>query len=162
MRLRAAEGWLGLGNPIEANEELASLTPEVRRHPDVLGVRYEICARSKRWEACLEIAREILEVAPEKPSGWIQRSFALHELKRTKEALESLLPALDRFPKEITLRYNLACYECVLGNTTEAKRRLSETFSLAQNQKCFAAWRLQALGDADLEPLREYLKQVIC
>jgi predicted Zn-dependent protease len=161
IHLRAAEGWLGLSCPAEAGEELAQLSPGVRSHPDVLAVRYEIFAKAQRWENCLEISREILKAEPKKSSGWIQQSFALHELKRTREALDSLLPAVNQFPLEITVRYNLACYECVLGNLPGAKRRLSEAFSLAHSQKCYPLWRSQALEDIDLEPLRPFLKQVI-
>ncbi len=37
--LDAAEGWIGLGNHIEANEELEQITPQNRAHPAVLEVR---------------------------------------------------------------------------------------------------------------------------
>jgi hypothetical protein len=45
MHLNAAEGWLGLGDPIEANEELKKIAPVLYSHPDVLEVRYRICAQ---------------------------------------------------------------------------------------------------------------------
>ena len=160
MHLNAAEGWLGLGNHVEANEELEKITPTMRSHPDVLAVRYGIYAKANRWDACVHIAAAIVKLAPESTFGWIQRSFALHVLKRTKEALENLLPAVDLFPKEIVIRYNLACYECVLGNMGRAKLRLSEAFSLAQKQECFDKWRLAALDDKDLEPLWGKLDEV--
>ena len=34
--LDAAQGWLGLGNWLEANEELERITTSMRAHPDVL------------------------------------------------------------------------------------------------------------------------------
>jgi hypothetical protein len=37
--LEAAEGWIELGNHLEANEELENITPEHRAHPAVLEVR---------------------------------------------------------------------------------------------------------------------------
>jgi predicted Zn-dependent protease len=160
MHLNAAEGWLGLGNHVEANEELEKITPTMRAHPDVLAVRYEIYAKAKHWDACVHIAAAIVKRAPESPFGWIHRSYSLHELKRTKEARENLLPAVDLFPKEIVIRYNLACYECVLGNMGQAKLRLSEAFNLAQKQKCFDKWRLAALDDHDLEPLWGKLDEI--
>ena len=107
----------------------------------------------------MEVAETNLKTAPENSIGWIRRSFALHELKRTREALEKLLPAVEHFPEEMVIRYNVACYECVLGNMSQAKLRLSEAFDLARKKRCLAEWRLQALADPDLEPLREYLKQ---
>jgi len=160
LRVNAAEGWLGLDNHVEAAEELAQITPAMRSHPDVLSLRCEICASAKRWEECVEIAEAILKIAPKNSLAWIRRSFALHELKRTQEALEKLLPAVDHFPKVIVIPYNVACYECVLGNLDAAKRWLSEAFNLAHKQRCFMEWRSQSLEDPDLEPLRDYLRQV--
>ena len=72
-----------------------------------------------------------MKLAPESPFGWVTRSFALHVLKRTDEALNNLLPATLHFPDEIVIRYNLACYECTLGNMGRAKARLAEAFDLA-------------------------------
>ena len=40
--LNAAEGWLGLGDHLAANEELENITPQFRAHPLVLEVRYQI------------------------------------------------------------------------------------------------------------------------
>ena len=82
--LRAAEGWLGLGNHLEANEELERITPQLRAHPDVLEVRWHIYAKETKWDACVDIAGAIIKLAPNRPDAWIHRSFALHELKRTQ------------------------------------------------------------------------------
>jgi len=41
--LEAAEGWLGLGDHLAANEELDSITPRLRAHPDPLKPRFEVC-----------------------------------------------------------------------------------------------------------------------
>ena len=85
--LNAAEGWLGLGDWQSADDELEAITPELRAHPEVLEVRWQVHAVAKRWEACVQIATTLAELAPDRPSGWIHRSFALHELKRTQEEL---------------------------------------------------------------------------
>jgi len=98
MHLDAAEGWLGLGDHIAANEELEQITATKRSHPDVLGVRWEVYAKAKRWDACVDIAEAMVKLAPENSCGWIHRSFALHELKRTEEAYEKLLPGRTSSP----------------------------------------------------------------
>ena len=46
--LDAAEGWLGLGDHLAANEELVQITPELRAHPDVLQVRLQIYWKAKK------------------------------------------------------------------------------------------------------------------
>jgi hypothetical protein len=40
--LRAAEGWLELGDWRSANEELESVTAALRAHPDVLAMRWQV------------------------------------------------------------------------------------------------------------------------
>jgi tetratricopeptide (TPR) repeat protein len=147
--LDAAEGWLGLGNPIEANEELERITPQMRAHPEVLCVRWKIYAEAKKWEQAAEIAKIISETLPEVPFGFIHMAYALHELKRTKEALAVLLPVVDKFEGNRTIPYNLACYECQLGNLKQAREWLQKAIDLAGDSDV----KLWALEDLDLEPL---------
>ncbi len=92
----AAQGWIELGDHMEANEELEHIAPELRAHPDVLEIRWHIYAHTKEWDACVDIAEEIIKLAPEREGGWIHRSFALHELGRTQEAFDQLLPTIER------------------------------------------------------------------
>jgi len=81
--LSAAVGWLGLGDWREANVELEKITPALRGHPDVLEVRVDIYRNAKKWDACLDIAEAIVKLDPNRAEAWINRSFALHEMKRT-------------------------------------------------------------------------------
>ncbi|HEY4414906.1 MAG TPA: tetratricopeptide repeat protein [Verrucomicrobiae bacterium] len=153
--LHAAEGWLGLGNVVEAEAELRAITPVMHNHPEVLAVRYEVLAKKNCWQQCVETAETLVHLAPESHLGWIQRSFALHEMKRTTAALEKLLPAAQLFPEVITIHYNLACYECVLGNLDRSKAYLTIVFKLAAEQDCVAEWRSQLVEDPDLKSLRD-------
>jgi tetratricopeptide (TPR) repeat protein len=90
----------------------------------------------------------MVKLAPYLPAGWIQRSYALHKLKRTQEASDELLPAVDLFPREWLIRYNLACYACRLGNENIALAHLWRAFELGDAKKV----KLMALDDPDLEP----------
>ena len=58
--LEAAEGWIDLGNHLEANEELENITPENRAHPAVLEVRWQIYAKAKKCEGALDIASALI------------------------------------------------------------------------------------------------------
>ena len=144
--VRAAEGWLGLGNHKEANRELEDITPAFRSHPNVLEVRWQIFARAKKWEACVDIGSALVEAAPHLEFGWVHRSLALHELKRTTEAAELLLPAVQLFPKSWLIRYNLACYAAQLGNAEETWEWLEDAFELGDPKLV----KLLALNDQDL------------
>lgn len=145
----AAEGWLELGNYREALAELDLITLAEQSRLEVLSLRWNITAQLKQWEDCVAIAGTILERAPKQVFGWIHRSFALHELKRTREARDLLLPALKRFPKSQTIPYNLACYECQLGDLDAAREWLQRAMKLRNPR----ALRAQALADIDLKPL---------
>ena len=52
LHLRAATGWLELGNHLEANEELEKITPQLGAHPDLLEVRWQIYAAAKEMGGC--------------------------------------------------------------------------------------------------------------
>jgi tetratricopeptide (TPR) repeat protein len=146
--LQAAIGWLGLGNHTEANEELEKIAPAMRAHPDVLEVRLELYARAKKWDKCLDIASAIIKLAPNRPEGWIQRSFALHELHRTQEAFDELVPAAERFPKVWTIPYNLACYLAQLGRLEECQKWFKMAMNIDENTV-----KRAAIDDPDLQPL---------
>lgn len=151
--LLAAEGWLELGNPIEAAAELNEIPPDLQPHPSVLEIRWQIAAFTKKWEDGVAIAASLMLVAPENPLGWIHRSYALHELKRTAEARDNLLRVADKFPSA-TIRYNLACYECQLGRLEQARIWFNKALELGDPKTL----RLAALRDPDLEPLWEELR----
>jgi len=159
MRLNAADGWLDFDNVIEADKELKQITPAMQRHPEMLARRCKMWAKAESWHSCEKVAQEIIELEPESTFGWIYRSYALHEQDLTGTARMLLLPVVDLFPDDITIRYNLACYECVLGNISGAKSRLKETFDLARDQDCTDEWRKRMLGDEDLKPLWGILDQ---
>lgn len=67
--LSAAQGWLELGNQLKANEELERITPQMRAHPDVLELRWQVYAKEERWEACVDIALAIMRSDPQRIFG---------------------------------------------------------------------------------------------
>jgi predicted Zn-dependent protease len=147
--LQAAQGWLELGNTAEANAELEKLNPDLRAHPVVLKVSWDVYAAGRKWEAALEAAAALIQQDPEDPLGWVHRSYCLHELKRTNEARDNLLRVVGKFPLSATIRYNLACYECQLGRLAQARSWLREALVLGEKKKM----KRVALDDRDLQPL---------
>src|SRR5690606_8328817 len=92
--INAADGWLDLGDWRSALSELDALSPESRKHPGVLALRFRAYSAGAGWKEALAVAEEALDADPNDPQAWINRSFSLHELKRTAEAEGLLLPAL--------------------------------------------------------------------
>lgn len=151
--LDAATGWLMLGNAEEARREFEQLSSTARQHPDVLDFEWRWLAHEKRWEEAVAVAQRLVEQCPRRADAWIHRSFALHELRRTQEAFDLLLPALKQFPDESTIPYNLACYTTQLGDLAAARKWLQHVMTLDRSAEA-KRWRLRAaLEDADLKPL---------
>jgi predicted Zn-dependent protease len=154
--LEAVHGWLLLNNPAEARRELASVSADVRGHPEVLLKEWEILAHEKRWDDAVALADRIIARAPETPEGCIKKAYALHELKRTQEAWDCLHPLSSRFFDQWIIPYNLACYACQLGRKNEALVWLRRAFKLGDEKQL----RTMALEDPDLTPLREEIARL--
>ncbi len=152
----AAEGWLELDNPAEAERELGLLSPVALRHPTVLAVRWRLLARNREWEQALEVAQDMTRLAPDRMESWVNQSYALHELRRTAEAKSALLKIAGKFPEESVIPYNLACYDCQLGNLEQAQDWLRKAVRLRSRDEI----RSDALKDPDLAPLRDFVKSL--
>ena len=156
--LSAAAGWLGLGNIAEAKAELAQIDAACQEHPDVLELRWEIAASEHDWGHGLEIARKLLQSAPERASGWLHQAYALRRVPdgTVKKAWDALLPAFEKFPEESIISFNLSCYACQLGQLDAARVWFKRALVIGGKQRIKA----QALADADLEPLWGEISQL--
>jgi hypothetical protein len=110
--------------------------------------RLEIYAHCGNWLACVMLAAALTKLAPANPAGWVQRSFALHRLRRTQEAFDRLLPAVEQFPKLWTIPYNLACFCAQLGRDNDGETWLKQAMSINEHLV-----RRAAMDDPDLRPL---------
>jgi Flp pilus assembly protein TadD len=149
----AAIGWLELGNPGEAKAELSHIGAAGQTHPDVLEVRWLVCAEQKTWIEALATARALVEAAPNRATGWLHQAYALRRVPdgSVKRAWEVLLPAAGKFPKEPTIPYNLACYACQMGELDTARQWLVRALAIGGRE----GMKSMALADPDLEPLRQ-------
>ncbi len=154
--LDAAQGWLGLGNHVEAHLELEQISPENQADLDVTATRCNLYAAARNWTLAARTAHEFAQAFPDSPFGWIQEAYALHELKLTQDAWNLLLGAVERFPQEYVIRYNLACYACQLGNLDQARSWLKKAVDIAGP----AQIREMALDDPDLEPMRKEIAEL--
>ena len=147
----AAHGWLELGNIAEARAELANVANGNRNHPDVLEVRWAICAEEQKWIEGLQIARELLLHAPDRSSGWVHQAYALRRVPEgsVKKAWTALLPAFDKFPTESIIPYNLSCYACQMKQMEAARVWLKRAAVIGGKERI----KRMALSDLDLQAL---------
>jgi predicted Zn-dependent protease len=151
MHLKAAVGWIQLGDYDSANDELENIRAEWRAHPNVLELRWLIYAHHEQWDACLDIASAIVKMVPGRVSGWIHKAISLRRSNGGgfENAKALLLEAAKLFPGDSMIQYNLACYCAQLGQLDAAQEYLDKSYELGDAQKI----KLIALDDEDLKPL---------
>jgi hypothetical protein len=154
--LEAASGWLMLGNVEEARNELRQIPSDRAIHPTVFLTVWELHAHLRQWDDAMGAAEFVIAMAPHWPDGYVKRAFALHEMKRTKDAWRCLLPASRRFSSEWVIPYNLACYACQLGRKESAAKWLKRALKVGNKSQLKA----MALSDPDLEPLRPRIAKI--
>jgi predicted Zn-dependent protease len=153
--LEAAKGWIILGDLKEANRELDRITLPQQKHPDVLEVRFAIYSKARKWVVCMELAAAMLELAPDRPTAWINSAQTLHEMKQTQDAWNALYAVRERFPKVAAIPYNLACYACKLGHLSDSRKWLRKAVALGGAQ-----FKRMALTEADLRPLWDVIRSI--
>ena len=82
-------------------------------------------------------------------------SLATRRANDLNAARDILVASLSKFPREAIIYYNLACYDCQLGQIASAKQYLKQAFRIDPN------WISQALEDEDLKPLWDSLQAMI-
>lgn len=151
-----AIGWIELGNLVEAKAELAQIRPAFQLHPDVLEVRWQICAEEKYWDEGLRTARALIHAAPERATGWLHQAYALRRVPNggLHEAWDALLPVFEKFPHAEIIAYNLSCYACQMQQLDAARLWLKRALAIGNKERV----KQRALEDSDLEPLWSEIK----
>ena len=102
-----------------------------------------------------EIAKRLKEFEPDNVQWRISLAYATRRAYSIDVAMEILLNAVAKFPKEAAVPYNLAGYHCQRGEIEKAKRYLKNAFEIDLN------WRKAALEDDDLKPLWDSLQTTV-
>jgi tetratricopeptide (TPR) repeat protein len=149
-RLEAASGFIELGLHLDANDELERVSAELRSLPQVLVFRLQIYRALKKWPAMQAVAKKLAISESKNPRWWIAWAEATREADCIADGRLILVNALEHHPESAEILYDLACYDCQLGDLTSAKERLHRAFELEPGL------RLKALEDEDFESLWTY------
>jgi Flp pilus assembly protein TadD len=149
---------MGLGSLGDALEELRNISPENQRHPAVLELRWIIHIQQENWDGALNAARDLLAEAPDSANSWLHHAYALRRatdggLAKARAALE---PALEKFPKEPVISYNLSCYACQMQDLDVAREWFQRALQVGKKKEI----KSMALADPDLEPLWEEIRRL--
>jgi tetratricopeptide (TPR) repeat protein len=144
---QAALGYSELGMYRDADAELNQLDGPSQEATEVLALRVDIYRVLGKPELMQESVAKLQEHDLEE----IESAISLVYSNRRGESLEVLkmilLTALDSDPEQPIIHYNLACYECQVGDFKTAARHLARAIQLN------ATFELLALQDEELRPL---------
>jgi len=132
----------------EAIGELDELPLTAQLRGDVLEMRVIILMKACRWDEAVAACEKMCAVLPDSAIGFIHLAYCLHEMGRTQQAKEVLLEGPSSLSRDATYYYNMACYECVLGNVETARVYLETSLSIDGKLSAFAQ------VDPDLKALK--------
>jgi uncharacterized protein HemY len=153
--LKAAEGWLELGDHVSAFEELEKIQQRHVAVPEVLKLRVRIYMQAQRWEAAFRLAEGLSRVSPDDAEVFVLRSECLRRMPGgdVLQAMELLLDVSKDFPDEPLVPFTLARYNTLLEKLVEATQWLNITFDVAKRIGCLKEWKQRVAAEPDLETL---------
>lgn len=140
----AAAGWLELGLPEGALEELGRLPASDQNLPEALELKLQAQMDSKAWNAAADLARVLCVRQPANARYFLHAAYCLHETGDTFAARNQLLSGPKALLDMPLFHYNLACYHWTLGEQDRARTHLSRAIAMD------ASYREAALTDRDL------------
>ena len=149
--LQAAQGYLELGLPREAAAELDEIEPAQSADWRVRVLRVDAYQKLGEWARLETVARQLCEQRPDEAQWLISLAYAVRRTRSVAAACSVLAEAVERFPSEPIIHFNLACYEAQLGRLDLARSRLAEAVRLEP------ACRQMALAEPDLAALHDEL-----
>ncbi len=145
--LAAIDGYLFLGMPEEAMQELNEIEEADQQDSIVLSNRIRVLLYLHHWTEAERLSKLGGEIFPDENEFMVQRAFALHQLQKAREAIQVLLTAPEWIRKTGILHYNLACYEARLGDLRTARQCIRAAIELN------ASFKKNAKTDPDLRRL---------
>lgn len=131
--IRAASGWLELGMPGDALEELEGLAPDERESKKALELKLAAQMASNSWVPASETAVSLCNQAVDEPEYFVSAAYCFHEIGETEEARKWL----QRGPAVLTempvYHYNMACYLWKLGERERARNHLAKAFEMDES-----------------------------
>ncbi len=101
---------------------------EDRASADVLKLRVAACRALEKWEMMAEASNHLRKIEPDDVGHHLNMAYAVRRFRSESEAADILSLALRRYYDDALIRYNLACYWCVMGRVEEAREMLETAF----------------------------------
>ncbi len=150
--LERADGYLDLRMLEQAGKELSSVPKAHHHSTPYQELRLREAMERKEWHTACALAQTICDRLPDEPAFWVQLAYTTRRAIDIPTARSILKKAMRRFPNLAVIPYNLACYDCQLGNKEAASVLLGKAFQID------SGYRSLAYEDEDLEPLWDSLE----
>ena len=128
--LRRAYGWLELGCPNEAFEQLDELPDMLHGTTEVLKLKCKILLTSQNWLELSGLSEAASRYFPAEASFAEDWAWAEHKQGRTSEAYNILLQASKNYNQTWRTAYFLACFAHALKEPQDAAQWLGHAFLL--------------------------------
>ena len=152
--LGRASGYFDLEMYQEADRELRALPDEEpwlkKKKVFQVAIRQDL----KDWVNMRTLSRELCYLYPNEEDWWVSDAFATRRSESIEDARKILLDGLAVHYESAIIRYNLACYACLLGHPGECLDFLKE--AVRRDEK----YKAMAMEDEDLKAVREALQQM--
>src|SRR5688500_17298199 len=108
--LRRSHGWLELGCPTEAYEELERLPDSLHTTREVLKLKCNILSTARNWRELRVLSSTSAMYFPQEPAFAEDWAWSEHKQGNTKEAYSILVHAADKYDRTWRTAYFLACF----------------------------------------------------
>ncbi len=146
-----AQGYFELEMYDLAQRELRALPEEEPWQKRSKIFSLNIYQEMENWKKTRKVARSLRYEFPEEVDWWIADAYATRRCDSVAEARSILIEALALHYEDGLIRFNLACYACVLKSPGECLDFLKE--AVKRDEK----FKLLALEDEDLKEVRDAL-----
>ncbi len=147
-RVKYASGYVALGLLDHASDELEAVDFRDRFSIDVMTARLELHMAAEQWDIVANFARRLVDLDPDDVDAWIALGCAVRRTEGLPAARDVLLKIEPvHGDKRAVIHFNLACYNCLLGDITTAKDHLTKACQMD------ARFKAMALDDPDLESM---------
>ena len=118
--LRRSHGWLELGCPVEAYEELDKLPDSLHTTREVLKLKCNILSTARNWRELRVLSSTSAMYFPQEAAFAEDWAWSEHKEGQTKQAYSILVHAAERYEKTWRTAYFLACFSYSLKQSREA------------------------------------------
>jgi tetratricopeptide (TPR) repeat protein len=122
LHLNTAAGFLQIGEPMDAWNELEMIMPLNRAKTEVLTVRLAACRALKMWELAEEVARTLIRREPQNAMHVVALAEVMGKREGPVAAAAVYEFAIEQFPDFAPLRVSLAVELVKAGQVEDAKR----------------------------------------